>query len=142
MLREHESFKSQPCHPPPLVWSTSTSHRQHPVTQTVCHGLRGNTNPPIKSQEVATMNTRPVIESSNNTVALSVSFNSDASCFSVGLENGFCSMWSWVSTLIVPYSNSVPVFNSEPCQKQVHRGAISRFSTRAMLSVEQSSGME
>jgi hypothetical protein len=38
------------------------------------------------------MNTRPAIESSSNPVALSASFNQDASCFSVGLNTGFCSM--------------------------------------------------
>jgi len=37
------------------------------------------------------MNTRPAIESSSNPVALSASFNQDASCFSVGLDTGFCS---------------------------------------------------
>lgn len=39
----------------------------------------------------AIMNTRPAIESSNNPLALSVSFNQDSSCFSVGLDTGFCS---------------------------------------------------
>ncbi len=38
------------------------------------------------------MNTRPVIETSSNPVALSASFNQDASCFAVGLDTGFCSM--------------------------------------------------
>jgi len=49
------------------------------------------------------MNTRPVIESSISLVALSASFNQDASCFSVGLDTGFC------------------IFNSEPCQLRVSR---------------------
>jgi hypothetical protein len=40
----------------------------------------------------STMNTRPAIENSSNPVALSASFNQDASCFSVGLDTGFCSM--------------------------------------------------
>ncbi|TVY60866.1 SVP1-like protein [Lachnellula suecica] len=44
------------------------------------------------------MNTRPAIENPNNPVALSASFNQDASCFTVGLENGFS------------------IFGSEPCQ--------------------------
>lgn len=43
------------------------------------------------------MNTRPPIESPNTTVVLSVAFNDDCSCFSVGLNSGFC------------------VFNAEPC---------------------------
>ncbi|KAK5991244.1 SVP1-like protein 2 [Cladobotryum mycophilum] len=36
------------------------------------------------------MNVRPPIESSNPTAVLSVAFNSDSSCFSVGLESGIC----------------------------------------------------
>ncbi|KAH8908158.1 WD40 repeat-like protein [Coniochaeta sp. PMI_546] len=36
------------------------------------------------------MNTRPPIESPNTTVVLSVAFNDDCSCFSVGLNTGFC----------------------------------------------------
>ncbi|KEY73132.1 hypothetical protein S7711_04881 [Stachybotrys chartarum IBT 7711] len=36
------------------------------------------------------MNVRPPIEASNPTSVLSVAFNSDASCFSVGLESGIC----------------------------------------------------
>jgi hypothetical protein len=40
---------------------------------------------------LATMNTRPAIESSSRPLALSASFNQDASCFTVGLETGFCS---------------------------------------------------
>lgn len=38
------------------------------------------------------MNTRPNIESPNTTQVLSVSFNSDSSCFSVGLNTGICGM--------------------------------------------------
>ncbi|RQM07454.1 hypothetical protein DH86_00002901 [Scytalidium sp. 3C] len=36
------------------------------------------------------MNTRPVIESTSNPLALSASFNQDGSCFAVGLDTGFC----------------------------------------------------
>ncbi|CCF42870.1 WD repeat domain-containing phosphoinositide-interacting protein 4 [Colletotrichum higginsianum] len=36
------------------------------------------------------MNTRPPIETAASTVVLSASFNSDASCFSVGLNSGIC----------------------------------------------------
>lgn len=36
------------------------------------------------------MNTRPVIDESAGPVSLSVAFNSDSSCFSVGLDTGFC----------------------------------------------------
>lgn len=49
------------------------------------------------------MNTRPAIETSINPVALSVAFNQDATCFSVGLDTGFC------------------IFNSDPCQLRVSR---------------------
>ncbi|KND87732.1 SVP1-like protein 2 [Tolypocladium ophioglossoides CBS 100239] len=36
------------------------------------------------------MNVRPPIETSNPTAVLSVSFNSDSSCFATGLESGIC----------------------------------------------------
>jgi len=36
------------------------------------------------------MNTRPPIENPSTTVVLSVAFNDDCSCFSVGLNTGFC----------------------------------------------------
>ncbi|KHO01357.1 WD repeat domain phosphoinositide-interacting protein [Metarhizium album ARSEF 1941] len=36
------------------------------------------------------MNVRPVIEASNPTAVLSVTFNNDSSCFAVGLESGIC----------------------------------------------------
>ncbi|TAQ84546.1 hypothetical protein B7494_g7124 [Chlorociboria aeruginascens] len=57
------------------------------------------------------MNTRPVIEKSGNPLALSASFNHDASCFSVGLDNGFC------------------IFDSDPCQLRVVRGRTQQFLT-------------
>jgi hypothetical protein len=40
--------------------------------------------------KVGKMNTRPVIDDSAGPVSLSVAFNHDASCFSVGLDTGFC----------------------------------------------------
>jgi len=36
------------------------------------------------------MNTRKQLESASTTQVLSVSFNADASCFSVGLNTGIC----------------------------------------------------
>lgn len=36
------------------------------------------------------MNTRQVIDDSAGPVSLSAAFNSDSSCFSVGLDTGFC----------------------------------------------------
>lgn len=36
------------------------------------------------------MNTRPAIDDSTGPVSLSVAFNQDNSCFSVGLDSGFC----------------------------------------------------
>lgn len=41
------------------------------------------------------MNTRPAIDESVGPVSLAVAFNQDSSCFSVGLDSGFCG--------IVPY---------------------------------------
>lgn len=38
----------------------------------------------------STMNTRPAIDESAGPVSLSVAFNQDSSCFSVGLDSGFC----------------------------------------------------
>ena len=54
--------------------------------------LQTNRSSPAREEDASTMNTRPAIESSSNPVALSASFNQDASCFSVGLDTGFCSM--------------------------------------------------
>ena len=36
------------------------------------------------------MNTRPAIDETTGPVSLSVAFNQDSSCFSVGLDTGFC----------------------------------------------------
>ncbi|DAA77208.1 TPA_exp: Uncharacterized protein A8136_6468 [Trichophyton benhamiae CBS 112371] len=49
------------------------------------------------------MNTREMIDASGGPVSLTASFNSDSSCFSVGLNSGFC------------------VFNSDPCELKVSR---------------------
>ncbi|EAS31300.3 SVP1-like protein 2 [Coccidioides immitis RS] len=49
------------------------------------------------------MDTRQVIDTSTGPGSLSVAFNSDSSCFSVGLDSGFC------------------VFNSDPCELKVSR---------------------
>lgn len=40
----------------------------------------------------ATMNTRQVIDESVGPYSLSATFNNDSSCFSVGLDTGFCGM--------------------------------------------------
>ncbi|KAK0105129.1 Phosphatidylinositol 3,5-bisphosphate-binding protein [Cadophora gregata] len=61
------------------------------------------------------MNTRPAIESESSSVALSASFNHDASCFSVGLNTGFC------------------IFNSEPCQLRVSRDFNAGIGAAQML---------
>ncbi|TVY20972.1 SVP1-like protein 2 [Lachnellula arida] len=61
------------------------------------------------------MNTRPAIESANNPVALSASFNQDASCFVVGLDTGFC------------------IFNSEPCNLLYSRDFNAGIGAAAML---------
>ncbi|OJJ82997.1 phosphatidylinositol-3,5-bisphosphate binding protein HSV2 [Aspergillus glaucus CBS 516.65] len=49
------------------------------------------------------MNTRQVIDESVGPVSLSTAFNSDNSCFSVGLDTGFC------------------VFTTDPCELKVSR---------------------
>ncbi|KAJ6110243.1 phosphatidylinositol 3-5-bisphosphate-binding protein [Penicillium sp. IBT 16267x] len=49
------------------------------------------------------MNTRQVIDESVGPYSLSATFNRDSSCFSVGLETGFC------------------VFNANPCELKVSR---------------------
>ena len=46
------------------------------------------------------MNVRPPIEASTPTAVLSVAFNSDSSCFAVGLESGLCSM-IWILAAIL-----------------------------------------
>ncbi|CZS98018.1 hypothetical protein WAI453_011863 [Rhynchosporium graminicola] len=61
------------------------------------------------------MNTRPAIESDSSSIALSASFNHDASCFSVGLNSGFC------------------IFNSEPCQLRVSRDFNAGIGSAQML---------
>ncbi|KAH6675120.1 WD40-repeat-containing domain protein [Halenospora varia] len=69
------------------------------------------------------MNTRPVIESSSNPVALSASFNQDASCFAVGLDSGFC------------------IFKSDPCALRVSRdfnagiGAVQMLGTANYIAL-------
>lgn len=72
------------------------------------------------------MNTRPVIETSSNPVALSASFNQDASCFAVGLDTGFCSMYLLLIVSLLQLT-LLPVFNSEPCQLRVSRGKSRRL---------------
>lgn len=62
------------------------------------------------------MNTRPVIEDSKNPVALSVSFNQDRSCFSVGLENGYC------------------ILDSDPCAIRVSRDFKAGIGAAEMLN--------
>ncbi|KAH0562783.1 Phosphatidylinositol 3,5-bisphosphate-binding protein [Trichoglossum hirsutum] len=49
------------------------------------------------------MNTRQAIDNSSSPVSLSAAFNQDNTCFSVGLNSGFC------------------VFNSDPCELRVAR---------------------
>jgi WD repeat-containing protein 45 len=61
------------------------------------------------------MNTRPVIDDSAGPVSLSTTFNHDASCFSVGLDTGFC------------------VFNSDPCELRVSRDFNAGIGVTEML---------
>jgi hypothetical protein len=61
------------------------------------------------------MNTRQVIDDSAGPFSLSVAFNSDTSCFSVGLDSGFC------------------VFNSDPCELKVSRDFNAGIGVAEML---------
>lgn len=88
------------------------------------------------SYPATTMNTRPVIETSSNPIALSASFNQDASCFAVGLDTGFCSMCSTLSRSCKEPLTSLPVFNSEPCQLRVSRGKCHAFSQLAHAELD------
>ena len=63
------------------------------------------------------MNTRPVITDSAGPVALSVTFNQDATCFSVGLDTGFC------------------IFESDPCELKVSRDFNSGIGQAEMLGL-------
>ena len=46
------------------------------------------------------MNTRSAIDVSSSPISLSVAFNQDGSCFSVGLDSGFCGALSWVYIML------------------------------------------
>ncbi|KAN0071676.1 WD40-repeat-containing domain protein [Elaphomyces granulatus] len=61
------------------------------------------------------MNTRQVIDTSEGPVSLSATFNSDSSCFSVGLDTGFC------------------VFNADPCELKVSRDFNAGIGVAEML---------
>jgi WD repeat-containing protein 45 len=61
------------------------------------------------------MNTRPVIDDSAGPISLSAAFNYDSSCFSVGLDTGFC------------------VFNSDPCELRVSRDFNAGIGVTEML---------
>lgn len=67
------------------------------------------------------MNTRPAIESSTTPGALSVSFNQDSSCFAVGLENGFSSMFAILTGHTEALTNGI-VYRTDPCKLHVMRG--------------------
>jgi WD repeat-containing protein 45 len=61
------------------------------------------------------MNTRPVIDDAAGPQSLSAAFNHDASCFSVGLDTGYC------------------VFNSDPCELRASRDFNAGISIAQML---------
>ncbi|KAB8199782.1 hypothetical protein P875_00076097 [Aspergillus parasiticus SU-1] len=61
------------------------------------------------------MNTRQVIDESVGPFSLSATFNNDNSCFSVGLDTGFC------------------VFNADPCELKVSRDFNAGIGVAVML---------
>lgn len=79
------------------------------------------------------MDTRQVIDESVGPYSLSASFNSDNSCFSVGLDTGFCGK-SWLPVIKsigkicvakpaqLNFDRSTTVFNANPCELKVSRG--------------------
>ena len=67
------------------------------------------------------MNTRQVIDESGGPVSLSVAFNQESNCFAVGLDSGFCSTKKAIFQS--PYIDEATVFNSDPCELKVSRGA-------------------
>lgn len=62
------------------------------------------------------MNTRPQIATTDRSQALSATFNQDYSCFSVGLDSGFC------------------VYNSDPCELHISRNLNAGIGIAAMLN--------
>jgi len=73
------------------------------------------------------MNTRPALEPSNSPLALSASFNKDATCFSVGLDSGFCGMFSLSE--LNSKADHYAVFNTDPCKLRASRGTYDRVYT-------------
>ena len=80
------------------------------------------------------MNTRQVIDESVGPYSLSTTFNSDNSCFSIGLDTGFCGRNHLPRALLFLYEDmdqpwpteltvQLPVFNADPCELKVSRGA-------------------
>ncbi|KAJ5461668.1 SVP1-like protein 2 [Penicillium daleae] len=61
------------------------------------------------------MNTRQVIDETIGPYSLSAAFNNDSSCFSVGLNSGFCAEAK---------KGDCAVFNSNPCELKVSRGKL------------------
>ncbi|KAJ5759928.1 phosphatidylinositol 3-5-bisphosphate-binding protein [Penicillium odoratum] len=66
------------------------------------------------------MNTRQVIDESVGPYSLSATFNHDSSCFSVGLDTGFC------------------VFNANPCELKVSRGELAVSGFEAVATNQES----
>jgi hypothetical protein len=75
-----------------------------------------------------------VIDESAGPVSLSVAFNSDSSCFSVGLDTGFCGKLGLIPIERTFYFEMFPsrvnnnvetiyiVFTTDPCELKVSRG--------------------
>ncbi|PKX97115.1 phosphatidylinositol-3,5-bisphosphate binding protein HSV2 [Aspergillus novofumigatus IBT 16806] len=90
------------------------------------------------------MDTRQVIDESVGPYSLSASFNSDNSCFSVGLDTGFCGK-SWLPAINsvgeicaakpaqLNFDRSTTVFNANPCELKVSRDFNAGIGVVAML---------
>lgn len=68
------------------------------------------------------MDTRPRLAGAEGVSALSVVFNQDNTCFSIGLQNGFAGMtiFKQPDTLCTELISTV--VNSNPCESRVSRG--------------------
>lgn len=68
------------------------------------------------------MNTRPAIDESSGPAVLSAAFNTNNTCFSVALENGFRGIGPAGHKSVM--LTSTPVYSAQSCDMKVARGAL------------------